>query len=277
MLLVEHVQADNSIWQISDGAIKPWLQSTTNESVPRVSPDGSRVAVLSDRLGPLQIWLADRDGSGAMAITGSDGRPQTPAWSPDGQSLVFVWEGSQSVQVRTLELDSMVTRDLPIVDAINPVFSADGQSVLFASRKTGRWEIWEQAIGPSSEARQVTRTGGYLAFDTSEFGLISARFAEDGLWRVDRETGMSDKILDRGWSGDWGTWAAVRDGFIFADRKGDPRVSILHLGLANGDVTVLTTVPNIDRFGLTASVDASLILVGYNEYIRSDLRVEVRQ
>lgn len=52
---------------------------------PRVSPDGSTVAVTA--LGTL--WQADRDGD-VREIHAGPTRPLDPAWSPDGQRIAFV-------------------------------------------------------------------------------------------------------------------------------------------------------------------------------------------
>ena len=43
-----------------------------------------------------------------------------------------------------------------------PWWSADGRSIYFASRRTGRFEVWNQALSGGAAA-QVTPNGGYLS------------------------------------------------------------------------------------------------------------------
>jgi eukaryotic-like serine/threonine-protein kinase len=57
---------------------------------PRWSPDGKKVAFVSDRSGVYEIWMIDADGTNLRQITFT-GRPGTsfPLFSPDGAQLLF--------------------------------------------------------------------------------------------------------------------------------------------------------------------------------------------
>lgn len=55
-----------------------------------VSPDGSMIAFTSERDGREQVYVMNIDGSNQRRISQDDGISQYPAWSPDGQSLVYV-------------------------------------------------------------------------------------------------------------------------------------------------------------------------------------------
>ena len=53
---------------------------------PRISPDGSTIAFVSDRNGQANIWLMDIDGKNPRAVTQEiAGRFLEPTWSPDGR------------------------------------------------------------------------------------------------------------------------------------------------------------------------------------------------
>jgi Tol biopolymer transport system component len=69
-------------------------QLTFNTAVdkdPTWSPDGRRIAFLSDRAvaGDEQIWVMNADGSGATQLTFSDAEPYAIDWSPDGSRIVL--------------------------------------------------------------------------------------------------------------------------------------------------------------------------------------------
>lgn len=69
------------------GAAKLLLGGMPFESQPAYSPDGSKIAFLSDRSGSENLWIANADGSSPTPLTrDEDDRTfASPAWSPDGQ------------------------------------------------------------------------------------------------------------------------------------------------------------------------------------------------
>ena len=59
------------------------------EHQPRFSPDGKRIAFVSDRAGGDNIWLMNRDGSDKKQLSKEDFRLlNQPSWSPDGHFIV---------------------------------------------------------------------------------------------------------------------------------------------------------------------------------------------
>jgi dipeptidyl aminopeptidase/acylaminoacyl peptidase len=66
------------------------MARVTFSNSPALSPDGLRVAFLSNRSGVPQIWIADSDGTGVEKQVGSFQDPVTGLdWSPDGQWLAL--------------------------------------------------------------------------------------------------------------------------------------------------------------------------------------------
>jgi len=87
--------------RIEGGPVTPLSPpAADHQSHPRWSPDGRRLAFLSDRGSPgrLALWLWQRDGRG-IAPVGTQGVEDTgphtasvaaPEWSPDGRSIAFL-------------------------------------------------------------------------------------------------------------------------------------------------------------------------------------------
>ncbi len=96
----------STIWLVSTagGEPRPLTNGPRTDSLPRWSPDGSRLAFLSDRLveGQRQVFVIARDGGEAGPLTNITGTIPTPRglnalqWSPDGRLLAFLMEDPES-------------------------------------------------------------------------------------------------------------------------------------------------------------------------------------
>ena len=68
---------------------------------PVWSPEGGRIAFVSDRSGDWDVWVMDVDGNDQRRLAGNPGLDCAPSWSPDGTRLL--WEshvaGSPSIWI----------------------------------------------------------------------------------------------------------------------------------------------------------------------------------
>jgi dipeptidyl aminopeptidase/acylaminoacyl peptidase len=80
-----------NLWVINaDGTDhRPLTSGNRNDVSPRWSPDGTRVAYLSDTDGKQQIYIRWMDSGQTARITNLDPSPDAVAWSPDGKMLSF--------------------------------------------------------------------------------------------------------------------------------------------------------------------------------------------
>src|SRR5712672_4037961 len=75
---------------ISGGEAKLIDGGMAFDSQPKFSPDGKRIAFLSDRDGNENVWIMNADGSDAKQLSkDASGEFASPSWSPDG-NYVFV-------------------------------------------------------------------------------------------------------------------------------------------------------------------------------------------
>ena len=86
-------RAFQNLWIVpTDGSAepRPFTVGDHRDSAPRWSPDGRRVAFLSNRLDKkTKLFVIPADGGEAEAVTDMDGDYAHPCWSPDGRHIAF--------------------------------------------------------------------------------------------------------------------------------------------------------------------------------------------
>src|SRR4029453_2179172 len=61
-----------------------------SDARPRISPDGTRLALLSDRTEQTQVWVMPLDGGEPRMIEGFPDGVTAAEWAPDGRHLAVV-------------------------------------------------------------------------------------------------------------------------------------------------------------------------------------------
>ncbi|PYP07855.1 MAG: hypothetical protein DMD59_13900 [Gemmatimonadetes bacterium] len=132
---------------------------TTSASDPAFSPDGSRIAFVSQRDGNAEIYVMNADGTGATRLTNDPQPDGRPGFTPDGQSVVFHSArpaGKQQIWVVNVDGTGLtqLTRD-----SVNsaPSVSPDGQTIAYVSQRNKDADIWLMARDGSNQ-RQFTRS-----------------------------------------------------------------------------------------------------------------------
>jgi Tol biopolymer transport system component len=176
--------------------------------MPRWSPDGSRIAFVSNRTGLGQIWVVNEDGSGHRLLTESPNSIAVdPAWSPKGHELAYSSSGEEGSRTCILDVSKPWSeqnpRTLPEPVWEGETFSVDSWS------PDGNWL-----------AGTITRAEGYnvgvavYSFDTEQYvrlfdiGRRTSRCrwlddsrrllfgSEDGLYILDRVTKEYEEASD---------------------------------------------------------------------------------
>jgi len=147
------------------------LKRLTSYKGPDVSPvwnrkTGSQIAWVSGRTGLPQIYTMESDGANVQKLT-DEGYAVSPAWSPNGQFLVFSWirhygpgaPGGDDIYIMDITSKQWVqlTHDGGRNDF--PTWSPDGRHVVFQSSRSGKEEIWTM-LADGTNQKQLTFSGG---------------------------------------------------------------------------------------------------------------------
>jgi TolB protein len=143
------------------------LHRITTSKGPDVSPvwnrkTGSQIAWVSGRTGLPQIYIMESEGTNVQQMT-DQGYAVSPAWSPNGQFLVFSWmrhygpgaPGAQDIYIMDVVSKQWVqlTHDGGRNDF--PAWSPDGRHIVFQSNRSGSLQIWSM-LADGSNQKQLT-------------------------------------------------------------------------------------------------------------------------
>ncbi|HEY6090822.1 MAG TPA: Ig-like domain-containing protein [Gemmatimonadales bacterium] len=132
---------------------------TTSASDPAFSPDGSRIAFVSQRDGNAEIYVMNADGSGATRLSNDPQADGHPVFTADGQTIVF--HSSRTAgkqQIWTINVDGSGTTQLT-KDSVSyaPTVSPDGQTIAYVSARNKDTDIWLMGRDGTNQ-RQFTRS-----------------------------------------------------------------------------------------------------------------------
>lgn len=254
---------------VPDGSAKrtgTFAGSPFVEHLPEYSPDGGRVAFVSNRSGVQEIWIAGPDGSDPYPLTALRGNPELtwPRWSPDGRRIVCA--GGRSVYMIDVDrrspspLVKEVAANVAVAD-----WSPDGNWIYLVSNRSGRDEIWKIPAkdgGSAGDAVQITRNGAQV-FRASPDGrfIYYARGAQPaGLYRVAVDGGEEELLVESVSTN--ANFSPAHEGVYFIPPAGeDGRSSIEFLDLRTGKRRTIAPVDRLPLWGLTVSPDGRSILL----------------
>jgi Tol biopolymer transport system component len=187
----------SEIWQARipgdgrDAEEHPLIRSAGWEHSPSYSPDGKRIADLSDQSGDHQVWISDADGGNRVQITRLEGKNMREVeWSPDGKNLLCAMRSGGSFSIYVIPANPGGRPKLALSDVWDAAWSNDGKSLYYANMGA----IWK-AASDGSDKRQISqRRGGWQPRESADGKYVYYQNRR-GVWRVASGGGDGEEVF----------------------------------------------------------------------------------
>jgi Tol biopolymer transport system component len=203
LLYVSSKGTSDSIWKLQDGRVSElWSASDTRVvGGPSIAGDGRRIAFTIRRNdGRTLLSVADIDGTDARIVATSLELQGAPAWAPDGQTITVAANVDGVPRLFNVPLDGRPPVRVVNEHAVDPVWSVDGEVVLFSGADIGTTFPLKAATADGGAYRtpQITLTRGarHVAFVPGQRAILLLRgeVSHKNLWLVDLETGVERQL-----------------------------------------------------------------------------------
>jgi Tol biopolymer transport system component/DNA-binding winged helix-turn-helix (wHTH) protein len=259
-------RAATDAWNASKPSF--YAASIRDEQTPRVSPDGRRLAFVSDRSGWFEVWVCTYpDGSDCSQLTSfRQGYVGSPSWAPDSQRIAFDERVGGNADIYVVRADG--GQPVRVTDEISvearPSWAGDGRWIYFRSDRTGTHQIWKMQIN-GGPPLQVTSNGGYESLESSNgksLYYVKGPYTH-GLWNVPVDGGQ-EAVVPGLKTLTASSWTIVDTGILWIDiTTSNPPGVIRSYDFATREVSKIAEVPGYvirSSTGFSAVRDGTVLL-----------------
>jgi Tol biopolymer transport system component len=162
---------------------RPIIRSAGHESMPAYSPDGRKIANVSDQTGHDEIWMCDDGGGNRVQLTHFEGADVgRPRWSPDSKTLVFGVNRDRGSDLYTIAAEPGAKPKQVALGASNAAWSRDGKSIYFQQRG----QIWKMGVTGANPEVIVKEGGGSDPVESADGKFLIYRMSgrQRSIWRI---------------------------------------------------------------------------------------------
>lgn len=176
---------------IGDPAPKPLVKDPYVQMEPSWSPDGTKLAFVSDKDGTMDVWIYDLATGNQSKITSDAGNESLPTWSPDGKFIAYyqnevnALSGGATLNRLNVATGKSEKLHAPLFAPSQPAWSANGETIavsaldVFSSRfREGLNKIFLLSTTGKAD-RKLTPVEGRTLATRGENGPV---WSPDGHW-----------------------------------------------------------------------------------------------
>ncbi len=236
----------------------------------------TQIAFVSDRSGNKEIYVMESDGTRRRSVTGNRNINLFPAWSPDGDTILYTSyrEGGSDLWTlsrgrpgrRLLDVPDEKYRGVfgPLDGQITFVMSQKGNTDLFLTRHDGR------GLKRLTESRAIEVSPTWSP-DGRQLAFASDRSGNQQIHLKDLSSGETRRLTFRGSYNASPAWSPTGEWIVYAARTGST-FDLYLLDPESGYTTQLTDHPRTEE-DPAWSPDGRKVVFVSNRYGRKDLFV----
>jgi Tol biopolymer transport system component len=214
------------------------------------SPDGTRLAFVSNREGRDEIYVLKVDTGDILNVSKSSGYDSRPTWSPDGRRLVFQGDSSGNSDIYIAEADGSSSVNLtntPDDYEWAPNWSPDGRKILFDSYYSGYGLAVMDAKGGIPRQITVSPPGEKYDYnprwspDGSRIAFESIRDGDYEVYAMEANGDSQVRMTNSSFADWFPRWSPDGTRIAFVRSNGSDKIHVMN---ADGSgQTLLTNTP----------------------------------
>jgi TolB protein len=227
--VVQHIYIAGKRYKGSQGEVRVMAHRTIDEVVQQLTGERgifqTKIAFVTDRTGNKEISLMDVDGRTVKMITQNGSINISPAWHPDGRSLLYTCFQRRNPDLYQVFISTGSSVLLSAVPGPNatPAWSPDGKSIALMMRGKGNTEIYLlNSLG--KDPVQLTSSWDIKASpawspDGKQIAFVSNRSGNPQIYILDLATRKLRRLTYEGSYNCSPVWSPKGDKIAFARQE----------------------------------------------------------
>jgi dipeptidyl aminopeptidase/acylaminoacyl peptidase len=171
------------VYDVASGGLRQFTDSPKSEFDPRWSPDGKRLAFLSDRNEQPGLFVMPIDGGEARPLLEKDRTVSSFAWSPDGTKIAFIGPDPETAAEKKNKEEKKDAFVVDQDDRLPRLWIVDVSSGGARAISPARWRISSAGWLPTGDALIVSATS-----------RPQEEYPTNRIYRVDAASGKMQEI-----------------------------------------------------------------------------------
>ena len=186
----------------------------------------TKIAFISVENGSKELYYMDYDGHNPRRLTRNKSLTLSPAWSPDGQKIVFTLYKALNPNIYLINFTRWTQSPLTTYRGLNssPAWSPKGDRIALVLSKDGNTEIYTM----NPDGSNLQRLTNYKGIDTNpswspngrELVFTSDRSGSPQLYVMDAEGSNLRRLTFEGNYNDLAAWSPKGDKIAFCSQRG---------------------------------------------------------